>query len=833
MDYIFSENQWGEKYLEHINRADFSNTRSADLFKQIFGCDLEEENHLFIVSGSDSGLLLPWLSRQNIGRGSHVAVIELDDVYALVEPEYRGLLSCDRSTHAKVPKLPITFHKFSTWQDELFDGSEQSWIKGGIVKLLESNASSADYSRRYTSMHHAIGKCTQWRVTHVLINLNSRIFSKVQFRNSVDSIEPLKINTAIGRGKTAVVLGGGPSLDLHFNWIKQNRERIFILAVSRIANKLLKEELKPDLVVSVDPQDFSYEVSKQGVLWTDVPLAYNYHVSAKLLQQWQGPAFYMGRRLPWHSEDQTKDCVPASGPTVSHTAIIVASHLGFSQILLTGVDMCFSVSASTHANDSPEKMIQKLPTLCNAQVETYTGRIAGTDFHLKNGVQALELIGSDLAHKNMKLYNLNEEAAYCSSISYIATSDVVLPEEKPILAKFINLDVRSITEEELDKLEKEFKLARWIFSKIRTTCAKAKSLVAQIHGENAVDDTAKISSRLAKLRKQIETEYPEYIGAVTYHYAKELSKTDVPIDFNDMSAEELVGWGQHYYNLVERGATSLIKEIDAQIPRLQLRRDELDVNIDVRQLAKRWRDDETAGRIMRWRRLHGVNAKPEDRAWIQRSIGKFRATLNAPTAKTSKYYRSRNEDIDNVLRSLVFLAQNESIAELQAIESRFDSYLWPYSALKPFTAGLVHVLQNDLTLALGDFQRAIDVCTTQMASHPASIDSMKRLLEECLVRLNSCYVNTGDYQSALTSLGVLCEMCPSYIVSYAKMLDLSGQRDYAIELLQSYVELYSSNKKAQFLLSKLLPKSDPTTFSEKDPVYKEKIGQAIQAIMGR
>ena len=108
MDYIFSENQWGEKYLEDINRNDFSNTRSTELFKQIFDFDLQEENHLFIVSGSDSGLLLPWLGQQKIGRGSHVAVIELDDVYALVAPEYRGLLSNDRGNKANIPKLPIT-----------------------------------------------------------------------------------------------------------------------------------------------------------------------------------------------------------------------------------------------------------------------------------------------------------------------------------------------------------------------------------------------------------------------------------------------------------------------------------------------------------------------------------------------------------------------------------------------------------------------------------------------------------------------------------------------------------------------------------------------------
>ena len=266
MDYIFSENRWGEKFLEDINRSDFISIRSTELFDQIFDFNLQKENCLFIVSGTDSGLLLPWLGHQKLGRGSRLALIELDDIYALVAPEYRGVLG-DEQDRANVQSLTMTLHKFSTWQGEIFDGSDHAWINGGTVELLESNASSADYSRLYTSMHHAVEKAIQWRMTEVLTSLQREIFSRTQFRNAVDSNKPLKINPKIGRGKTAVVLGGGPSLDLHLNWIKQNRHNLFLLAVSRIANKLIKEELKPDLLVSVDPQDLSYEVSKQGVLW--------------------------------------------------------------------------------------------------------------------------------------------------------------------------------------------------------------------------------------------------------------------------------------------------------------------------------------------------------------------------------------------------------------------------------------------------------------------------------------------------------------------------------------------------------------------------------------
>ena len=541
----------------------------------------------------------------------------------------------------------------------------------------------------------------------------------------------------------------------------------------------------------------------------------------------------MGRRLPWHGSEQVADCIPASGPTVSHTAVNVASNLGFSQILMTGVDLCYSASASSHADDSPEQLIQRMPSLCNAQVKTYNNRVAGTNIAMKNSVDALEEIGACVKQQGISLVNLADDAAYCPSIPYLAINEVDLPDNKPDLSEYIDLQVRTITLQELEKLEREFILAKHIFTKIIAMCNKAKALVKRIHGDNSSGNTAQVAFKLAQLRKRIESEFPDFIDAVTYHLGIEFSKTNVPTDFNDMSAEELVGWGQQYYNLVERSAHSLIKEIDAQPVRLQLRRDEQNVDIDVRQLARRWREDGTPGRIMRWKRLNGTNAKPENRAWIQRSIGKFRATLNAPTTQSSQMFRRQNETINNVLKSLIFLTQNQSISELKAIELRLDAGFWPYSALKPYTAGLVFFLQNDIASALHDFQSAIDTCTARMDTHPDDVDSMKRLIEECLVRMNTCYIKLNDYESALTTLGMLSEMLPSYVVSYAKMLHLSGQNEYAIDLLRSYVDLYPSNKRAQLLLSEWSPEVIAVSTPDQDPVYKDRINDAIQAIMGR
>lgn len=831
MSYSFSENQWGEKFIEEINRTDFSCLKSTDFFDERFDADISKDNTLFLVLGCDSGLLLPYLKQHATGRGSRIVVIEHDDIYPLVANEYRGLLTADEKNRAS-SDVTISLHSHSTWVEEVFSGSETPWLLGGKIELVESHSSSSDYSRLYMPILQAIKRSIEERVNEVSGTLSNKVFTTLQFKNAADNITPLKQDLDFGIDKVAVVLGGGPSLDLHLEWVKENRHKLFILSVSRIAKKLQEHDLKPDLLVSVDPQTFSYEVCKTGVLWADVPLVHNYHVSSELLQQWQGPTFYLGKKLPWLSVKDIVGNVTSSGPTVSHTAILVAANLGFSQILVTGVDMCYSQSVSTHAQGSPEQMIQQMPSLCNTQVETYSGRKAGTSIALKSCAVALENIGAMLNEAQPVLFNMSFEAAHCPSIPYIDFLDVKLPSNKPDFSLSNQPNEPESAHDELTALATELKVARHAFTKMRTLSTDAKKHVAGMHSDESAANKQKHASKLTRTRKQIQNDYSAYLTAILGNDVAGFAKTTSPIDFADMKPEELIEWGQKYYELIEVGAKSMIKNIDELQPRITLRQDELNADVDIRELAKRWREDRTPGRIMRWKQRYWQNVKPKDRAWVQRAIGKFRTTLNELDSSATNRLHEKNQNIDNVLRSLVFLSESRSQGELEAIESKLDAKQWPYSALKKYTAGLVCELEMDVVSTIANFQSTIDICSQQLQENTHPLTSMQRLLEDCLVRMTSAYIGIKDYPSAMSTLGMLSEMLPSYVVSYAKILGLCDQKEFAVQLLETYLELYPANKKARLLLTTLAPTPDVEAIGNNNPVYVRKISGAMQAILG-
>jgi len=499
---------------------------------------------------------------------------------------------------------------------------------------------------------------------------------------------------------------------------------------------------------------------------------------------------------------------------------------------MTGVDLCYSNSALTHSSDSPERMIQQMPSLCDAQVKTYSGRIAGTNLIMKQGVDSLDELGQLINHQSPILINLSEEAAFCKSIPCKSAADIQLPDVKPHFSTHMDTECRHASLSELDELYAELKLARYKFIKIQQLCTKAKSWVMKMHSNDAELDAKKYSANLKKVRKELEDDFADYLIAITFDNAIDFDKTTMPTDFLDMTKKELIEWGCHYYNLVDRGAKDMVILIEDLYLRIQLRRDEHDNNVNVRDLAARWRTYGTPGRILLWKRLNWQRVAPKDRAWVQRAVGKFRSTLNETSRSTNEHLSERNKNIDNVMKSLVFLRQNHKHDELFSIYSNFDSSAWPYSALKEFTAGLVLELENNVPAAIGQFQASIDLCSQHLQDNNTTLSSTQRLIEECLVRMTQGFISQGDHQSALASLGMLCEILPSYVVSYAKILDSCGHKNFAIKLLTTFVELYPTHRKAQILLEELSPKTPFISADSNDPDYVKKISSAVKAIMG-
>jgi hypothetical protein len=275
--------------LYEVNRSAFDQVGSAAVYQKYFGEDLFQSNRLFVVVGTDSGLLLRYIQKQPLPEGTRYLFVELPAVIEALRAE------------GKLQDLPERIRVVSLQEawTQAEDFQLQNYLFLGGIELRDSIAAMDANLPEYRVLYTHLGEQLQAIEWSTRSSLGSRDFILRQLENLAENRIPaihLKDRFA---GKTAVILGGGPSLDEILPWVRANKDRVAILAVSRISRRLLEFGLAPHLVFSVDPHDVSFDVSREMLhFWDRALFVHSHHVSPKLLGQWRGPSVYAGNRFP-------------------------------------------------------------------------------------------------------------------------------------------------------------------------------------------------------------------------------------------------------------------------------------------------------------------------------------------------------------------------------------------------------------------------------------------------------------------------------------------------------------------------------------------------------
>ena len=801
LSYQFSENSWGERYIDSLNRQAFVPAPSASYFDDHMSIDFDRPDVMYIVTGSDSALFIRYMAERVTKVGTRIVFIEPDDIYNSLIQDCGDIISSDGSLLNNAGGT-ITLHSQSNWENEVFDGTDHTWFLGGDIELLESQACLTDYTQSYLPLYKEVRSAIDKRRFDVSAELGNQTFARTQIINATDNVLPLLSDLTFGQGHTAIVLGGGPSLDLHIEWVVENREKLFIVAISRLCEKLQSLNIKPDVVVSIDPYFYSYDVSKHGLLWDDVPLICGYHASPQLVQEWRGPKFFLGTRLPWIStkSEIALNTVAAGGPTVSHTAIVVAANLGFKQILMTGVDLCYS-SVNTHSKDSPEAAFQSLPSLYDAQVETYNGQMAGTQYRMQRSVQSLEFLGKTINQHTSVLFNLSEHAAKIDCIPYTSTDDVLLPESKPSFEghteQYRNFDFL----EDLHALQTNVTDAKTQYHLIVRSCQQAQQIIARMYKPSEAHKKGFYNAKLDKIDQRIEKRAADHMYSIKYYQSKDLTALQRPSGFDEMDESALEAWISDYYKIHSDGAKIYLSMIENVEYRLRLRINEFSGETSIGDLLNAWDADQTPGRIM----TYSNNGWDDDiQALINKAQDAFIGTVNDTDTRLSRKLKSYNVDIDNCMRSLTFLYNIKNTTDLLSLSENLEGSTWPGDVLRSFALGLIDELDAQHESSIAHFQSIIDACSERLVDQSETLETMQRIIEESLVRMTQAYLSTNEPDQACSALGTLCEMLPQYIMSYAKLLNLCGNTDSSVELLSVYIENFPTHWQAAQLMSDIL-----------------------------
>jgi hypothetical protein len=177
----------------------------------------------------------------------------------------------------------------------------------------------------------------------------------------------------------AIVVGGGPSLASHYDWIKS--QDATLITASTVLKPLQQHGIDPAIVLAIDPHPFMVRhfESADLVRAKDAALVYVPSVTTKILELWRGP-----RYLAHIFGDGSPTADLFSGGTVVHAATDLAVRMGFSEICFAGVDFCHPgekahVEGAPHTHTIPTSRWR--PRTVNGNGESVTTYSVLAQFH--------------------------------------------------------------------------------------------------------------------------------------------------------------------------------------------------------------------------------------------------------------------------------------------------------------------------------------------------------------------------------------------------------------------------------------------------------------------
>lgn len=274
----FAVSRFNETYLPAINRQIFEQFDSASQYRNKFAKQLTAEDTLYIFTGMDSGLLANYILSMELPAGSRFIFVELPEVLSLLNIDLPDSLKSKLwiTTEAELPEI-------------LKQAGNDICIAKGQYRHYHSMAAAAETLPEYILLKSAIAQALDHERFNQGVNYNQKEFVQRQLENVCDNHSPAEILRGHFEGETAIIVAGGPSMDLQLDWLKANQQRMTIFAVSRIAAKLINHGIKPDIVVTVDPQAFSFDVSREMMQYPeDFLLVHSYHAHPWIVGQWAG-----------------------------------------------------------------------------------------------------------------------------------------------------------------------------------------------------------------------------------------------------------------------------------------------------------------------------------------------------------------------------------------------------------------------------------------------------------------------------------------------------------------------------------------------------------------
>ncbi len=773
----FLTSQFGEEYLYLINRHAFEKQPSHVVFETLYDEKLHTEERFYIILGTDSGLLL-----------DHVKQLEkpIDTRYLFIElPAVIERLKLKN----KLDDLPdyITITTIDKWKESATAFGMDLYLYKDYCQFIKSVAAIDSYVPAYNA---AILQFEQEFQSYRFITratLGVSPFMSPQLINICENQTPALVFKNKFKGDTCIILAGGPSLDEDIEWVKKHKDHLVIIAVSRIARRLNQIGLIPHIVVSVDPYEISYDVSKELLLFpSNVLFLHSNSVTPFLLAQWHGKSAYLNRRYPWDEKGDDKN-LKSAGPTVTNTALKAAVDMGFSNILLSGVDLCFSEKGVTHASGSNEANIGPTLGRPGTWVKTYAGNTVETLIVFGTAGERLSEIAEEAKKTDQAVYNLSPNAACLPHIEHVPSSALSFTHDQENYADKLLSCIPTMTTSEIQHdynvVNANVKKVLTDVKDIKRLAEKALNANEQLFKEKGNEsENFKFKLEMDKIEKKLDTKYKRTSKFIKNFGIDKFISSAQAESSDEWSDDKVEKTGQLYYQAYIVTCENLIILLENVLARINSRIEEQKPTPRLSMMFEQWEKDRVLGRAQHWlekTQIDLTTLTDEEKSTFERFAKLHAADIH--NVETKHLSRAKEEaSLDGVRRKIITLFhQKNSDALTTLINSLKSSIDREEQAEILYDLGLAYysILTENYHDALYHFERL-----------PA-----ESIEEDELQQIASVAYKMKNYELAQACLQELAALSITYLPQFAKLLKLLGKEEVAINCFNDCIEQDPSN----------------------------------------
>lgn len=580
----YSISTFGEKFILEINGSRFKYKKSTEQYDEYLTDVLNEKNSFIIFVGSDSGLLLHYLS-EKLKPSSNVFCIETIDFISELSNEML-LDNVNLIDYESFVKLVDS----KDLELSIFDDT---------FRLVRSYSVIDGYDVRYLTLYQKVLESITLKKHDFLGSISGlKLFYEANIKNSPDLMNDFLSVSSFFESKNVLILGAGPSLSENIEWIKRNGNRFIIIAVSRVGGILESHNILPDFYITVDPKQVSFDISIGAIQnKSNVPLIANDHANPMLLSNWNGPVFYLGKVLPWDSDLNVKN-LRGCGPTVTQTAISIALESKAKSVYLIGVDLCYRINqlqrhsgikTSIH-NFSLDKQYYDVLTNSNC--------IAKADINLKIAISATASLVKK--YPIIPVFNLSSNAASVDGVKYLSLSILekkthsILKGRAFVCSKITSADKRL---EHLRLLEDDLKSKNAFLKNLVMKAKKNKALIEEY--EHIKDDVSLLREKFLEfeflLKSELGSSFLKFCQVYGMSSFLKLYRDSIS-DSDDISFDNYINYQKKYNNAWLLVCENLVALLESTLEKVSIRQYEI-VGCNFNDVMKYWRDNNEFNRV--------------------------------------------------------------------------------------------------------------------------------------------------------------------------------------------------------------------------------------------